>query len=90
MIVALLCIFLLMFFAILDIMAPARICVPQTFEFDSFIYKDTWSSAINELELENIYDKYAVKIVEGKTVGHIPKEHSKHCSVALSQKKYSL
>lgn len=75
-------------------MARARICTPDVFEFDSYvtghhIYKEIWSPETNEtlfghMEPENPYDLYAVAIVkDGKTVGHIPKEHSKHCTVAL-------
>ena len=76
-------------------MARCKICTPYTFQFESYvtghhIYKDIWTPVIGEklvaeLEPDNLFDKHVVKVIkDDKTVGHIPKEHSRNCSAALS------
>ena len=62
----------------------------QSFATGHHTYKDIWSPIIGEMvlcerELNNQYDQHAVRlIVDGRTVGHVPREISRACSYILT------
>ena len=76
-------------------MARATDIKPYSIEFESFVtghdvYKAVWSPFIGESlntqrELENVHDKYAVKVLKNQAVvGHVPREISRYCSFVLN------
>ena len=76
-------------------MARATDIKPYIIEFESFVtghhvYKAVWSPFIGEslntiMELDNVHDKYAVKVLKNQAVvGHVPREISRYCSFVLN------
>ena len=76
-------------------MARATDIKPYSIEIESFVighrvYKAVWSPFIGEslntqMELDNVHDKYAVKVLKNQAViDQVPREMSRYCSVVLN------